>query len=177
MVGRLKEASSTIFKQQKPWSELLDRSAMSKPESFGEATSRIRKNASYFRVNYLLTILATTIVSFVMHPTSLLILGVLLAAWLYVLFIRQQPILIAGRELSHKEKLIGMGAISFVTIFFLTSVGTVFFSALTFSCAAIALHGAFREPDNLFVDDAESSQPFLGFLTGSSAAPTGVAIV
>ena len=37
----------------------------------------------------------------------------------------------------------------------LCSVGTVFFSALAFSCAAIALHGAFREPDNLFVDDAE----------------------
>lgn len=161
----------------------------------GQAASRIRKNAAYFRVNYLVVILATTVVSFVMHPTSLLVLAALMAAWIYVLFIRQQPITMGGRELSHKEKLIGMGAVSFITIFFLTrcvpcgcacaacdswasrcmetghpvfltltlgcfptwlrSVGTVFFSALAFSCAAIALHGAFREPDNLFVDDAE----------------------
>jgi hypothetical protein len=35
------------------------------------------------------------------------------------------------------------------------SVGTVFFSALTFSAAVIAAHGAFREPDNLFVDEVE----------------------
>lgn len=156
---------------------MLDRSVLTKPESFGEAANRIRKNASYFRVNYLLVILATTIVSFVMHPTSLLVLAVLLGMWIYVLFIRQQPVIVAGRELSQKESLIAMGVISFVTIFFLTSVGTVFFSALTFSCAVIACHGAFREPDNLFVDDVESSQPFLGFLTGSSTAPTSSAAV
>jgi hypothetical protein len=40
------------------------------------------------------------------------------------------------------------------------SVGTVFFTALTFSAAAIALHGAFREPDNLFVDDIEVGHHF-----------------
>ncbi len=37
----------------------------------------------------------------------------------------------------------------------LCSVGTVFFSALSLSLAVVALHGAFREPDNLFVDEAE----------------------
>jgi hypothetical protein len=35
------------------------------------------------------------------------------------------------------------------------SVGAVFFSALSLSIAIIVLHGAFREPDNLFLDEAE----------------------
>lgn len=34
------------------------------------------------------------------------------------------------------------------------SVGTVFFSALSISMAIVVLHGAFREPDNLFIDEA-----------------------
>ena len=35
------------------------------------------------------------------------------------------------------------------------SVGTKLFTALGISCAAIALHGAFRQPDDLFTDEAE----------------------
>lgn len=37
------------------------------------------------------------------------------------------------------------------------SVGTVLFTALGISCAAIGLHGAFRQPDDLFTDEAEVS--------------------
>ena len=55
-------------------------------------------------------------------------------------------------------------------------MGTVFFSALSLSMAIVVLHGAFREPDNLFIDEAESQQPFLSFLTGSSA-PVAMASV
>lgn len=35
------------------------------------------------------------------------------------------------------------------------SVGTVLFTALGISFAAIALHGAFRQPDDLFTDEPE----------------------
>jgi hypothetical protein len=34
-------------------------------------------------------------------------------------------------------------------------VGTVFFSALSLSLSLVLLHGAFREPDNLFIDEGE----------------------
>lgn len=37
------------------------------------------------------------------------------------------------------------------------SVGTVLFTALGISCAAIGLHGALRQPDDLFTDEAEVS--------------------
>jgi hypothetical protein len=37
------------------------------------------------------------------------------------------------------------------------SVGAVFFSALSLSLAVILAHGAFREPDNLFIDEADVS--------------------
>lgn len=168
-VGKLKETAAAVLKQQKPWSEVLDRTALSKPENMGEALSRIRKNAAYFRVNYLIVMLATTALTFVMNPASLLVLALLSVGWIYIMFLRTAPLEIGGRTLSDREKLLGMSAISFITIFFLTSVGAVFFSALSLSLAVVAAHGAFREPDNLFVDDGpEQSQSFMGILTGST---------
>jgi hypothetical protein len=49
------------------------------------------------------------------------------------------------------------------------SVGTVFFSALTFGAVVVALHGAVREPDNLFTDDRDDNQSFLSILSGAGA--------
>lgn len=171
----MKDIGGTIFKQSKPWNEVVDRSALSKPSTLAEAAGRIRKNAAYFKVNYLIVMLTTCAVTFLMHPSSLFVLGILLGAWIYVLFVRTSPLVISGRTLSEREKVMGMAAISFITIFFLTSVGTVFFSALSISLAVICLHGAMREPDNLFLDEAESQQSFLGILTGPTSAPvTGV---
>eukprot|EP00197_Chlamydomonas_leiostraca_P012192 CAMPEP_0202866606 /NCGR_PEP_ID=MMETSP1391-20130828/8138_1 /ASSEMBLY_ACC=CAM_ASM_000867 /TAXON_ID=1034604 /ORGANISM="Chlamydomonas leiostraca, Strain SAG 11-49" /LENGTH=208 /DNA_ID=CAMNT_0049546573 /DNA_START=8 /DNA_END=634 /DNA_ORIENTATION=+ len=177
IVGRVKEYGATIFKQQKPWSEVLDRNTLSKPANLTEALGRIKKNTAYFRVNYLMVVLTTCVVTFAMHPSSLFILAMLLGGWIYLLFIRTAPVVISGRQLSEREKVLGMSAISFITIFFLTSVGTVFFSALSFSLAVVLAHGAFREPDNLFIDDAESQQGFFNILTGTPAGSTGLASV
>ncbi|KXZ53614.1 hypothetical protein GPECTOR_6g531 [Gonium pectorale] len=141
-----------------------------------QATSRLRKNANYFRVNYLIVVLLTTAVTFLMHPSSLLVLGALLASWIYVFLLRTAPLTIGGRTLSDREKLIGMSAITFIMIFFVTSVGTVFFSALSLSLAVVALHGAFREPDNLFIDEGETQQGFLSMFTVPTA-PTGTTTV
>lgn len=172
MLGRLSTAFSAVLKEQKPWPELLDRSVMSKPANVGEAVTRIRRNVKYFRINYLVIMLASTAVSFLMHPTSLFMLALLAASWVYVLFIRQTPIVFGERTLTDREKVLGMSAISFIMIFFLTSVGTVFFSALAFSAAVISVHGACREPDHLFMDDVEADQSFMSMLTGAPASAT-----
>lgn len=64
-----------------------------------QALGRIKKNTAYFRVNYLMVVLTTCVVTFVMHPSSLFVLGLLLASWIYLLFIRQTPVVISGRQL------------------------------------------------------------------------------
>eukprot|EP00878_Enallax_costatus_P005248 GHUV01005515.1.p1 GENE.GHUV01005515.1~~GHUV01005515.1.p1 ORF type:complete len:219 (+),score=60.69 GHUV01005515.1:195-851(+) len=171
--SRLREYSTSTFEQRKPWGEVLDRTSFSKPSSLQEAASRIRKNAGYFKINYLIIILLTVAATFVTHPSSLLVLGFLAASWVYVFAIRQGPLVISGKELSEREKLLGMSAISFLVVFVLTSVANVLFSALTLSCAIIGLHGAMRVPDDLFLDDSESNQGLLSIFTGGSSAPTG----
>lgn len=60
------------------------------------------------------------------------------------------------------------------------SVGTVLFTALGISVAAIALHGSFRVPDDLFTDEIEVTHlpafmhTLLAADTTSSAASHGI---
>ena len=52
--ARIKDVSLHVFSQRKPMSEILDRTAYSKPASFSDATSRMQKNLNYFKINYMI---------------------------------------------------------------------------------------------------------------------------
>lgn len=69
------------------------------PHLTAQAISRIKKNAAYFRVNYCVAVVATCAASFILHPSSLFVLAVLLVAWGYLVFVRQSPIVISGRQI------------------------------------------------------------------------------
>lgn len=53
-----------------------------------QALLRLKRNVGYFRTNYGVVMVCVCLVTFLMHPGSLIILGALLAAWIYVQFIR-----------------------------------------------------------------------------------------
>jgi hypothetical protein len=84
--------------QRKPWGEMLDRSSFSKPGTMQEAYSRLRRNAGYFRVNYLVIAVLTIAGSFITHPSSLLVLAGLLALWVYMFAIKQGPLVLGDKE-------------------------------------------------------------------------------
>lgn len=77
---------------------MLDRSSLSKPSSMQEAYSRLRRNAGYFRVNYLIIAVLTVAGSFITHPSSLLVLAGLLALWVYMFAIKQGPLVLGDKE-------------------------------------------------------------------------------
>ena len=118
-----------------------------------QATGRLRKNLAYFRVNYAAATAATVALAFVSHPSSLMVLAALSLAWVYVFALHQGPVVVNGRSLSEREKLLAMSAASFVLVFFLTGVGSLAFSALVAAGALVAAHGAARAPDDLFLDE------------------------
>ncbi|KAF3448035.1 hypothetical protein FNV43_RR08743 [Rhamnella rubrinervis] len=158
--------------QRRPWSELVDRTAFSKPESFSDATLRVRKNYSYFRVNYLAVIAGVLAVSLLTNPISLLVLLGLLSAWLFLYLFRpsDQPLVIFGHTFSDTQTLWGLIGLS-VFVIFLTSVGSVLISALLVGVAVVCVHGAFRVPEDLFLDEQENNPAtgFLSFLSGAAS--------
>ncbi|KAI3705010.1 hypothetical protein L1987_75240 [Smallanthus sonchifolius] len=82
-ISRLSSSIRQSFSQRRPWYELVDRSAFSRPDSLSDAASRIRKNFQYFRVNYTFLLAVVFAFSLLSHPFSLIILLSLLAAWLF----------------------------------------------------------------------------------------------
>lgn len=175
LVGnRLKDYAVSTFEQRKPWGEMLDRSSLSKPSSMQEAYSRLRRNAGYFRVNYLIIAVLTVAGSFITHPSSLLVLAGLLALWVYMFAIKQGPLVLGDKEFSEREKLALMMGLSFMVVFFFSNVGTVVMSAVLMSCAMIGLHGAMRVPDDLFLDDTDANAGLLSIFTGTATSTTGV---
>ena len=175
-VSRLSSSLRQSFSERRPWSELLDRSSMSRPESLAEAYSRIRKNASYFRVNYVTLIALALALSLVTHPFSLLVLLSLLAAWsvLYLFRPSDQPLVLFGRSFSGRETLAALVVIT-VFVVFVSSVGSLLISALTVGLAVVCAHGAFRVPEDLFLDDQEPGNAgLLSFLGGAAPAVSRV---
>ncbi|CAI9774923.1 unnamed protein product [Fraxinus pennsylvanica] len=165
------------FSQRRPWYELLDRSSFARPDSLSEAASRVRKNFSYFRINYISLIALSLALSLISHPFSLLVLLALLGAWLFLYLFRpsDQPLVIAGRTFSPRE-ILGILVVSTIVVVFLTSVGSLLISALLVGLAVVCTHGAFRVPEDLFLDDSEPANAgFLSFLGGAASAAAAAA--
>jgi PRA1 family protein 1 len=169
---RLFESAKLALSGARPWSELVDRSALTKPESLSEATSRLRKNLAYFRVNYAAAVALSLAAALLAHPVSLAALLALLAAWCLLYLLRPAdapPVAAFGRTFSDKEVLGGLIASSAFVVF-LTSVGALIFSALALGAAVVCAHGAFHVPDDLFLDEPEqgAGNPLLSFIAGAT---------
>ena len=105
-------------------SEVFDRSALAAPPAnVGEALDRIKRNAVYFRANYAALTGVLLVSTVVLNPLCLVMLLAVAASWAYVFAIRAEPIVVSGRILSQREKLVGMSAGSLVVLFLLSSVG------------------------------------------------------
>ncbi|KGN50704.1 PRA1 family protein B1 [Cucumis sativus] len=171
-LSRLTSSVRQGFSHRRPWSELVDRSSMARPDNLSEAYSRIRKNFSYFRVNYITLFTLVLGFSLLSHPFSLLTLLSLLAAWCFLYIFRpsDQPLVIRGRTFSDFETLVGLGVLTVIVVF-LTSVGSLLISASMIGFAIVCIHGAFRVPEDLFLDDQEPvNGGFLSFLGGAASA-------
>ncbi|KAI7998579.1 PRA1 family protein B4 [Camellia lanceoleosa] len=170
-ISNISDTVRNGLSKRRPWYELVDRSAFSKPDSISEASLRIRKNYSYFRVNYFVSLAVVLAISLLTNPFALLLLLALLSAWLFLYLFRPSdpPLVLFGRSFSDRETL-GVLVLSSVIVIFLTSVGSVLISALMVGFAIIFAHGAFRVPEDLFLDDQEpAATGFLSFLGGSAS--------
>ncbi|EEE64069.1 hypothetical protein OsJ_18899 [Oryza sativa Japonica Group] len=162
-LSKLSDSARRSLSDRRPWTELVDRSAFSRPDSLSDATSRLRRNLAYFRVNY------AAVVAFALGrpssrtPSRSVLLG-LLAAWCFLYLFRgsDQPVVLFGRTFSDRETLLGLVVASFVAFFF-TSVASLIISGLLVGGAIVAVHGACRMPEDLFLDDADAA-------SGNSAA-------
>lgn len=164
-LSRLLEGTSNALSQRRPWPELVDHNSLAKPSSTAEAVARIRKNWAYFRVNYLLVLSGVLAFSLLSNPLSFFLLVGLLAGWIFLYLLRRDPLVLFNRTYGDREVL-GILAVLTIVIVFMTNVGSVVISALMIGLAMVCAHGAFRVPEDLFLDEEEPAPGFLSFLGG-----------
>ncbi|KAM7262454.1 hypothetical protein ACFE04_000137 [Oxalis oulophora] len=181
-IANINESVRNGFSERRPWLELADRSAFSKPESLAEASMRVRKNYTYFRVNYLTITTAILAFSLLTNPFSLFLLSALLASWLFLYVFRSsdQPIVLFGRPYTDRETL-GILIVASIVVLFMTSVGSVLISAVMIGLGIVCAHGSFRVPEDLFMDEQSNSSSGAassasGFLNLIGGAATNAAV-
>ncbi|KAF3508805.1 hypothetical protein F2Q69_00000284 [Brassica cretica] len=157
LFSRVRTSVRHATSDARPWTELIDRSAFSRPPSLSEAASRVRKNFSYFKSNYITLVAILLAASLLCHPFALFLLASLAASWLFLYVFRpsDQSLVIGGRTFSDLETL-GMLCLCTVVVMFMTSVGSLLMSTLALGMMAVAVHGAFRAPEDLFLEEQEN---------------------
>lgn len=156
LVSGVKEHGKALISTQRPWGQLLDPGALAFPANSALAAARFHRNVAYFRSNYVLAVLVVLAVSLLWHPGALAALVALAAAWIFLFFARDQPILLFGRSVEEGTVLGVLCVVTVVALIF-SSVGSTVFGAVAVGAAVVCLHAVLRGTDDLFLDEEEAA--------------------
>lgn len=159
-ISTFSDAVQHSFSQRRPWTQLIDRNAFSRPINLSEAVFRIHKNFTFFKINYYTIGALIFTISLLSNPVSLVALISLLAAWIFLYFFRpsDQPLVVFNRVFTDFEILVILFCLSLCVVF-LTNVGSILFSSLLICMAVVCVHGAMRVPEDMFMEPRENLQP------------------
>ena len=93
----LHNLTATLSLHLRPWPQLFGSGSrsFSRPQSF---LSRAPANLRYFRANYSVVVAATSALSLIGSPLSLLLCCVVFALWLPLFFFREDPLVLWGQS-------------------------------------------------------------------------------
>ncbi|XP_052181172.1 PRA1 family protein F2-like [Diospyros lotus] len=149
-ISRAKERLKSGLGARRPWKEMYN--SIGFPASFGDAIRRIRKNLAYFRTNYAIVVLLIVFLSLLWHPISLIVFVVMMAVWLFLYFLRDEPLVIFGRTVDDRVILVVLSVLTIVFLL-LTNATTNILVSLAIGVCIVLIHAALRKTDDLPVDE------------------------
>uniref|UniRef100_A0A0D3DWR6 PRA1 family protein n=1 Tax=Brassica oleracea var. oleracea TaxID=109376 RepID=A0A0D3DWR6_BRAOL len=114
-------------------------------------------NTVYFQTNYTIVVLFSVFLSLVWNPLSLLILLAIIGAWLFLYFLRDEPLTVFDREIDHRVVLIAMSVIT-LSILFLTDAKLNIAVAVVAGVAVVLSHAAVRKTEDMYQNEDETSR-------------------
>ncbi|KAK4773456.1 hypothetical protein SAY87_028475 [Trapa incisa] len=159
-ISQAKERIKAGLGTRRPWRQMLDVHSIRLPLGFPDAVSRSRANIAYFRMNYAIVVLLILFLSLLWHPISLIVFIVMMAAWLFLYFLRDEPLTIFHRTIDDRVVLIVLSILTIVFLF-LTNATWNIIGALLIGVAVVIIHSVFRNADDLAMDEEAA-----GLMTG-----------
>ncbi|CAM8948574.1 unnamed protein product [Rhodiola kirilowii] len=153
-VSRAKERIRSGLGTRRPWKVFLNFHELDLPLNFSGAFKRIKSNLSYFRMNYAIIVLMILFLSLLWHPISLMVLVAMLAVWLFLYFLRDDPLVVFRRTIDDRIVLV---VLSILTIVFLmlTEVTWNIVGAVLIGASVLLVHAVLRKTEDLFLDEEE----------------------
>jgi PRA1 family protein 1 len=139
---------------RRPWKTMFDIRSLGIPTGVPEAISRVRVNISYFRMNYTMVMLLILFLSLLWHPYSLIVFVILMAAWLFFYFLRDQPVILWGRLVDDRIVVVLMAFVT-VALLLLTQATVNIVVAVSVAIVVVAAHAVFRKTEDLFFEEEE----------------------
>ncbi|KAL4589233.1 hypothetical protein LXL04_002138 [Taraxacum kok-saghyz] len=162
---RAKDRIQTGLGTRRPWKEMFNLGSINFPQGISEAFSRVKTNIGYFRMNYAIVVLVILFLSLLWHPISLIVLTVLMAAWLFLYFLRGEPLTIFHRVIDDR---VVLGVLSVVTIVLLLLTDATMNIVLSIlgGIVLVLIHAVLRKTEDLYLD--EEGLEAGGYLVASS---------
>ncbi|XP_022148256.1 PRA1 family protein F2-like [Momordica charantia] len=151
-ISRAKQRFKDGLGHRRPWRLMADYRSFTLPSNLHDTLARIRTNLSYFRMNYAIVFLVILFFSLLWHPISLIVLAIMMALWLFLYFLRDEPLILVGRVI---EDWIVLLILSLLTIgfLFLTNATLNIVIALLIGAVLVVAHAAVRKTENLYLDE------------------------
>ncbi|XP_004486817.1 PRA1 family protein F3 [Cicer arietinum] len=154
-ISRAKERIKTGLGTRRPWKIMFNFRSFNLPTGFSDAISRVKTNIGYFQMNYAIVFLIVIFLSLLWHPISLIVFVVLIAAWLFLYFLRDEPLVIFGRVVSDRIILVLMAIIT-IGLLLLTGAILNILLAVVIGVVLVLVHAAIRNTHDLFLDEEEA---------------------
>lgn len=170
-ISRAKDRIQSGLAERRPWKEILDVHSIKLPSSFPEAISRVQINVAYFRTNYAVVALGILFLSLLWNPISLIVFIIMMVAWLFLYFLRDDPLAVFNHRIDDRVVLIVMAVMTIVFLL-LTHATLNILVSLLIAASAVVAHAALRKTDDLFVDEEAAGTRDL--MTGAGVGDNGV---
>uniref|UniRef100_A0A2P2PKR4 PRA1 family protein n=1 Tax=Rhizophora mucronata TaxID=61149 RepID=A0A2P2PKR4_RHIMU len=171
-LSTFKQTAQSLAAGSRPWSVFLDISSFNLPSSVADATTRVSQNLSHFAVNYAVIFLLVLLFSLLAHPLSIVAFLLLLSAWVFLYFAREEPLRVFGFEVGDLAVLICLVAATVVVLVW----SGVWLNILVGSAIGVVLvgvHAVLRGTDDLVADDFDPA-PYGNLLSDEESPRLGL---
>ncbi|XP_075494706.1 PRA1 family protein G2-like isoform X3 [Primulina tabacum] len=156
VISRSTQNLSACLSRARPWPLFLATTAViDVPPSFSAATQRLRRNASYFSVNYAIIVTACAAVSLIGAPIALILIGFVFFLWLILHFFREDPLLIWGYHVNDWAVILGLVVISIAALWITGPLNNLSIG-ISVGLLIFVIHGVLRNPEGLYLDENDA---------------------